>query len=192
MDPMEFPVSSGARPPDRVLVASMRDPGSDALVVLLRRHADAVHDYISATVSSPAVAEDVFMRVFVRAWTELNVRRMPGESALPWMLAVAGEAAAESRRGHEKSAAPADAAKPFAAQDPEAVLAGRSGALQAAMERLSPRERRIIELTLAHGYSYRHAVRQTRPRGEGGLRAFLRLRGGTRGAVAILRGNANG
>lgn len=164
----------------------MRDPGSDTLVVLLRRHADALHDYISAMVADDAVAEDVFMRVFVRAWSELTPRRMPDESALPWMLASARQAALESARarGQEIASGPADARR---------ALDGRSGALRASLAGLTDRERRIVELCVVEGRSYRQAVRHTRSRERTGLRTLLlRQRERSRAAVATLRGNADG
>jgi DNA-directed RNA polymerase specialized sigma24 family protein len=180
----DTPASSG-QPSDRALVASMRDPGSDALVVLLRRHADALYEYVAAVVDAPAAAEDAFMRVFVRAWSQLTVRRMPGESALPWMLAAARDAAFEITGVHR--------------DPPASVLGGDAlssdedpGALSSALRRLSAPEHRIVELTLAEGLSYRHAVRRARPRGERGLHALLRPWGRSRGAGALLRGDANG
>ncbi|MFD5213779.1 RNA polymerase sigma factor [Microbacterium sp. NPDC058345] len=181
---MGFP-SSSRGPSDRALVASMRDPASDALVVLLRRHADALHDYISATVADPAAAEDIFMKVFVRAWSQLTVRRMPAESALPWMLAAARDAAAEIDIGR----GPSPASNP---EDAERALTGRSGALLAALEGLTSREHRIVELCLVEGRSYRQAVRHTRSSDRSMLPALLRPRSRSRGAVATLRGSANG
>ncbi len=154
--------------------------------MLLRRHADALHDYISTTVADAAVAEDVFMRVFVRAWSELTPRRMPEESALPWMLATARNAALESARVRERESAPVTS-------DPRRALDGRSGALRVALAKLTEREQRIVELCLVEDRTYRQAVRLTRSRKRRGLRTLLvRQREWSRAAVATLRGNANG
>ena len=76
--------------------ASERD--GEAFGQLFERHANAVYTYCFRRTGSWLVAEDLTSVVFLEAWRKRRDVRLAGESVLPWLLAVAGNAARNAER----------------------------------------------------------------------------------------------
>ncbi|UJP09233.1 hypothetical protein L2X99_12380 [Microbacterium sp. KUDC0406] len=171
---------------DRTLVAAFRHGDADAFQTLFHRHVPAVHALIRSRLADPDDVDEVLQEVFTLAWERLDVRRMPGRSALPWMLSIAQERVASANLART-AAQPASvpAGTPGTDTDPVAND-DLTATLEAAVARLGAVDREIIGQCLTHGLTYRQAVRRARPNC-GMLRDWLtRLRGGT----AALRGTA--
>jgi RNA polymerase sigma factor (sigma-70 family) len=56
---------------------------------LFERHGDSVYNHCYRRTGSWSTAEDLTSAVFLQAWRRRNDVRFPGNSALPWLLAVA-------------------------------------------------------------------------------------------------------
>jgi RNA polymerase sigma-70 factor (ECF subfamily) len=71
----------------------------DAFTVLYHRHADAVWQHGYRLTASRTAAEDVLAATFLTAWRRRTDVRFVGDSARPWLLAVAAnESRTEWRR----------------------------------------------------------------------------------------------
>lgn len=70
----------------------------EAFGQLFERHANAVYAYCFRRTGSWLVAEDLTSVVFLEAWRKRRDVRLAGESVLPWLLAVAGNAIRNAER----------------------------------------------------------------------------------------------
>ncbi len=77
--------------------AAGRQAGS-AFGELFERHADAVYVHCFRRTGSWSVAEDLTSTVFLEAWRRRKHVRFAGDSALPWLLAVANNATRNAER----------------------------------------------------------------------------------------------
>jgi len=136
-------------PTDRELALSIRATGSDALKTLFDRHSAAVHEFIRTGLHDANDIDDVFQEVFVTTWAKLDASQMPGPSALPWILTTArnlvSNANRRSDRPHPAPLTQADQATPDIAFE-AMIEAEESSALVAALQKLEPLDRRIIQL----------------------------------------------
>ena len=148
-------------PSDKQLVAEFRYAGSDTFAVLYRRHARAVYGYASSVLNLASDVEEVVQDVFVLAWRKLEVSRMVGESALPWLLATARYLSYNVNRTRSRlrslvdeniEALSVDGAD--AAVD-EHLAAARIGT---ALAKLGDVDRKIVELCLVRGLTYKEAA----------------------------------
>lgn len=169
---------------DRTLVAAFRRGDADAFQVLFRRHVPAVHAMIQSQLTDENAVDEVLQQVFAFAWERLDENRMPGGSALPWMLSIGHEQIASANGVHaaaHASTRPAALAVPAGAPltsiDPVAKQA-LTATLEAAVARLDSVDQEIVCQCLVHGLTYKEAVRKVRPNG-GMIREWLlRRRGG--------------
>lgn len=173
---------------DRTLVAAFRRGDADAFQTLFHRHVPAVHALIHSQLADENTVDEVLQEVFTFAWERLDEHRMPGGSALPWMLSIGQEQIANAQRVHaaartsaRTSTRPATLAVPTHAPltdiDPVAKQT-LTATLEAAVARLDAIDQEIVCQCLVHGLTYKEAVRRVRPNG-GMIREWLlRRRGG--------------
>lgn len=125
-----------------------------AFGALYRRHARAVLRYAWAALGDRGQAEDALQDTFTVAWAKRRGVTIVDESVLPWLLATCRNHVRNQlrrRRRHD------------AAELPEAVADREHRteelvAMRVELERLSPLDRRVCELCLGEGYSYREAA----------------------------------
>ncbi|MFE6736474.1 RNA polymerase sigma factor [Microbacterium sp. NPDC057650] len=169
---------------DRTLVAAFRRGDADAFQSLFHRHVPAVHALIRSQLADEDTVDEVLQEVFTFAWERLDENRMPGGSALPWMLSIGQEQIANAERvrstartSTRPSALSPSARAPLTELDPVAELA-LTATLEAAVARLDAIDQEIVCQCLVHGLTYKEAVRRVRPTG-GMIREWLlRRRGG--------------
>src|SRR5919201_1491976 len=120
---------------------------------LYRSSRDDVYAYVAALLRDPAAAEDVTALAFERAYRRRRTfdRRRGEERA--WLFGIARNAALDELRRRRRVAAlagePADEAP--VQDDEEAEVALRRTAVQAALGKLSDREREIVALKFHAG-----------------------------------------
>jgi RNA polymerase sigma-70 factor (ECF subfamily) len=123
---------------------------------LFHRHADAVLAYAMRR-SDPDTAQEVVAETFAVAWRRRDVVPDP---ALPWLLGVARRVLANERRARGR----ADALEVRLAREPDAVSDDPADEVDArvsataALERLQPDEREVLELLAWEGLSVAEAA----------------------------------
>ena len=146
----------GAAPPDdHELWAAAQRGDRGAFTTLYHRHVEAVWRQAYRLTGSRTAAEDVLAATFLTAWRRRAEVRFTADSALPWLLAVAGhEAGTERRRSarHQRLSrrlGPAPAVRDHS----DSVVAnlddrGRLHRVIAALESLPAAQREAVELCL--------------------------------------------
>lgn len=143
--------------------ASERD--GEAFGQLFERHANAVYAYCFRRTGSWLAAEDLTSVVFLEAWRKRRDVRLAGESVLPWLLAVAGNAtrnAERSVRRHRRPLArlPRPETVPDVADD-VAKRADEERAMRlilAGLRSLTEPEREVLALCDWAGLTYAEAA----------------------------------
>ncbi len=122
---------------------------------LYRSSRDDVYAYVATLLRDRAAAEDVTALAFERAYRRRRTfdRRRGDERA--WLFGIARNAALDELRRRKRHAAlaadPADPRIPDVEDDAEGAL--RRSAVQAALDRLAPRERELVALKFHAGLS---------------------------------------
>lgn len=116
--------------------------------MLYRRNAPLVMAYLLRRADRP-VAEDVLSDVFAVCWRRCE--QVPAEP-LPWLLGVARNALATSRRGEQRRAALHDRLADTAPRSTEAPTLGESAFIPA-LETLSESDRELLLLIAWDGLS---------------------------------------
>lgn len=147
---------------DRELVETMRVAGSDAFAVLFRRHVAAVYGYAASIVNNRADADEVVQETFVLAWAKLEAKRMPGTSALPWLLSVARNHGfnLNRARARQRSVPLLDADQDGGDVVVESAMRSELASVVAqALDKLSPVDRAVVDRCLRDGQSYKEAAK---------------------------------
>lgn len=140
---------------DHELWAAAQDGDRDAFTTLYHRHADAVWRQAYHLTGTRSAAEDVLAATFLTAWRRRGEVRFTADSALPWLLAVAGNEARTERRRvvrHQRLFHRIGSA-PVVRDHSDAVVASvddrrRLHRVLAALEHLSGDQREVVELCL--------------------------------------------
>jgi RNA polymerase sigma-70 factor (ECF subfamily) len=123
-----------------------------AFAALYLRYVDAIHAHCHWRLGSREVAEDATSQVFAQALAGLPRFDSNRGTFRSWLFTIAHHVVIDHYR-KTKPATSIDAADdlPDIAATPEeiAVATERSEALRAALDRLPPRERQVVELRLA-------------------------------------------
>lgn len=144
--------------------ASERHDG-EAFGQLFERYADAVYTHCFRRAGSWSVAEDLTSVVFLEAWRRRREVRFAGDSLLPWLLAVANNAARNADRSLRRYRRllvrlPPPGAEPDIA-DEVARRADDERAMRtllAAISGLGDAEREVLSLCGWAGLSYAQAA----------------------------------
>lgn len=140
----------------------MRAAGSNAFADLFRRHVGAIYGYATTILNTRADADEVVQETFVLAWSKLEAKRMPGESALPWLLSVARNHAFNLNRSRARQRSLSLSDEDHRGNDDviEATLrAELASHLEGALAKLSTADRAIVDRCLIDGQSYKEAAR---------------------------------
>ncbi len=132
---------------------------------LFERHASRVHAHCFRRTGSWSMAEDLTSVVFLEAWRRRRQVRFSGDSALPWLLAVANNACRNAERSVRRqqrllARLPPLAAEADATGDSDARMDSERAArrLLESMERLRRADREVIALCDWAGLSYAEAA----------------------------------
>lgn len=85
-------------PNDRELWSQAAAGDRHAFGVLFDRHAKRIYHHCFRLTASAPTAEDLMQNTFLLAWRKRDKVRLTGESALPWLLAVATNVVRHDRR----------------------------------------------------------------------------------------------
>jgi RNA polymerase sigma-70 factor (ECF subfamily) len=138
--------------PDIDFVLASREGDLEAFAELYARHAGAVMRYAWSQLRDRNLAEDVLQETFATAWAKRRSASVVDHSLLPWLLAICRNHARNQIRRNERTKA---------VQLDEAIDLVATPALawiDEALATLSAADRRICELCLIDGYSYRQAA----------------------------------
>ncbi len=118
------------------------------------RHAPAVMRYAWARLGDRSEAEEILQETFLTAWAKRRQATIVDLSLLPWILAIAGNHIRNQlrRRARTSTLTLHDLPEPAAPQRDGLV------AIEQAMATLSELDRRVCELCLIDGYSYKQAA----------------------------------
>ncbi len=180
---------------DRDLVRVMRLRGSRAFDALFYRHAPSVRAYAASLLDSPRDVDDVLQDVFVIAWSKIEAKRMLGDSVLPWLLVTTRNVAQNTNRARgRRRAVPLEDAEPKAEDNVEqsVVAAETSRVLESALSKLNKLDRRIVELCLVEGLTYKEAARATRTTTSTIRNRLSRSRQMLRGEIIAEMGDSDG
>ncbi|MDA0168499.1 sigma-70 family RNA polymerase sigma factor [Solirubrobacter taibaiensis] len=164
---------------DAHLVALMQLDRTDAFAALYDRHSHAVYRHACRFVGSGAPAEDVTQDTFVSAWRARGQFACERGSVRGWLLTIARNRAIDSLRHRSHSDHALDETYERAGMDcTETEVLGReqADAITLALLGLPSEQRRVIELSYAHGLSQSEiAARLQLPLGTVKSRARLGL-----------------
>ena len=139
---------------DVVLLHDFEHGDRAAFELLYRRYAPAVLRFAWSLAATRPQADDLLQETFLTLWAKRRGIRLADESVLPWLLVTCRNHARNQRRAalRRRETPLDDAAERPAAEAPD--LAWMSEAL----DTLTPADRRLCELCLVHGYSYKAAA----------------------------------
>lgn len=141
---------------DIYLVERMHDSDRVAFETLFERHAGSVLRYAWALVADVHEAEDLVQETFITCWSKRRTVIVLDESLLPWLLTVCKNHARNLwRKKARQQRLLSKAAVEKMTSSADDLLWVRE-----ALDELSVDDRRIIELCLIQGFSYKEAAIQ--------------------------------
>ncbi len=141
--------------PDVELLRLVAAGNESAFAELYDQYAPPVYNYLLRLINEPAVAEEILQEVFLVMWQ--SAHRFREEAKVKtWLLRIAHHQAVSWLRRTRVQLQPQDE---FEADDSEHIeehLAQRwqIDQVRAALAKLSPNHRAVIELVFVHGLSY--------------------------------------
>lgn len=178
---------------DAALVGRLIDGDRAALAELYTMHRRSVMLYALSMLSSRPDAEEVLQDAFLTLWTKRATFAADRISVLPWLLVTARNLALNRRRHLQRRAtSELDDRARSTDGDPEgsAVQSELRRELEAAVATLPEVDRRLVELCLVHGLSYREAAAQLQVSEPVVRNRLSRLRLRLRAALAMNAGDA--
>lgn len=137
---------------DTALLRRIARRDRQAFAVLYGRYHPRLHGYLRRLISDAQIAEEVFDDVMFVVWRD--ARRFAGDSAASsWIFGIAYRRAMSALRTELRHHTRVDHAA-----DAEAIPAAQPKGrelIEAALRRLSPNHRQVVELTYFFGFSYK-------------------------------------
>ena len=134
-----------------------RDP--QALAELYDRYGKLVYSVILRIVRDAAIAEDLVQETFLRVWNRVHGFDAGKGSIGPWLLAVARNRSIDylrSASGRERNATEfeeTDHPALYTEMEHDILTTDAARQVKAAMQKLSPNQRQVIELAYFEGLS---------------------------------------
>jgi RNA polymerase sigma-70 factor, ECF subfamily len=156
MDELPIAIATFAQDLDSSLFERLRARQPDALSELYDAYGRIIYVVILRIVNHPAVAEDLVQDTFLRAWNHAGSLNRDYDSVGPWLLRIAKNCALDYIRSPQSRVAAIDVNGGWLAPvsiEGDLLAAERSQTLLSACNRLSPSQRRVIELAYYHGLS---------------------------------------
>lgn len=144
---------------DRDLIDRLRRRDAQALAELYDRYGRLTYSVILRVVRDAATAEDLVQETFLRVWNRAQGLDQERGSVGPWLLAVARNRAIDylrSTAGRERNTLDLeDTDHPALYRDiePEILRSDKTRRVKAAMDKLSPNQRQVMELAYFEGLS---------------------------------------
>jgi RNA polymerase sigma-70 factor (ECF subfamily) len=157
MVPIVLAARASRTDPDLIERLCRRDP--QALAELYDRYGRAVYSLILRVVRDTATAEDLVQETFLRVWNRVHGFDVERGSLGAWLLAVARNRAIDflrSTAGRERNALELDETDHpalYRDMEPDILNADKTRRVRAAMEKLSPNQRTVMELAYFEGLS---------------------------------------
>ena len=142
--------------PDIDFLLACRDGDVEAFAALYERHAPAVLRYAWSRIGDRSLAEEILQDTFTTAWAKRTSASIVDLSLLPWLLAICHNYVRNQvRRSRRTRTLPLDSRL----SDPSTEDVSLAW-ITDAMDALSATDRRIVELCLIEGFSYRAVAEQ--------------------------------
>jgi RNA polymerase sigma-70 factor (ECF subfamily) len=149
-----------AGPEDRALIERLQRRDPQALAELYDRYGRLAYSLVLRVVRDRAIAEDLVQETFLRVWN--RVRSIDSERGAigPWLLAIARNRAIDylrSSAGRDRSSAveldESDHAPLYREMEAGLLVSDQVRRVRAAMEKLAPNHRTVVELAYFEGLS---------------------------------------
>jgi RNA polymerase sigma-70 factor (ECF subfamily) len=172
---------------DEELARRLQRRDADAMKDLYDRYGRVTYSVVLAIVRDAASAEDLVQETFLRVWNRIQAFQ-PGRGALgPWLLAIARNRAIDHVRSSasriDRNAYELDVREHpslFVDMEREVMNTDHARLIRAAMAKLNPNQRKVIELAYYEGLSQTEmAERMGEPLGT--VKTWVRM------ALSILR-----
>jgi RNA polymerase sigma-70 factor (ECF subfamily) len=149
-----------AGPEDRALIERLKRRDPQALAELYDRFGRAAYSLVLRVVRDQAIAEDLVQETFLRVWNRVHSIDSERGAIGPWLLAVARNRAIDylrSSAGRDRNAAveldEADHAPLYREMEAAILVSDQVRRVKAAMEKLAPNHRTVVELAYFEGLS---------------------------------------
>jgi len=152
---------------DQEVVDRLRNRDPHALAELYDRYGRVVYALILRLVRDAAVAEDLVQETFLRVWNRVHAFDAVRGALGPWLMAVARNRAIDYLRsvaGRERNALEFDETEHpmlFCNMESSLLKADNTRRVKAAMEKLAPNLRTVVELAYFEGLSQSEMAART-------------------------------
>ncbi len=156
--PLILAVYSG--PEDRALVERLKRRDPQALAELYDRYGRLSYSLVLRVVRDKAIAEDLVQETFLRVWNRVHSIDSERGAIGPWLLAIARHRAIDylrSSAGRDRNTAveldETDHAPLYREMEAGILISDQVRRVKAAMEKLAPNHRTVVELAYFEGLS---------------------------------------
>ncbi len=152
-------LATRSAPSDAELVERLRRRDPQALAELYDRFGRVAYSLILRVVRDAAITEDLVQETFLRVWNRIHSLDAEKGSIGPWLLAVARNRAIDylrSTAGRERNVLGLDETEHpalYRDMEPDILMSDKTRRVKAAMEKLSPNHRQVMELAYFEGLS---------------------------------------
>jgi RNA polymerase sigma-70 factor, ECF subfamily len=149
-----------AGPEDRPLIERLKRRDPQALAELYDRYGRAAYSLVLRVVRDQAIAEDLVQETFLRVWNRVHSIDSERGAIGPWLLAIARNRAIDylrSSAGRDRNTwvelDETDQAPLYREMEAGILVSDQVRRVKAAMEKLSPNHRTVVELAYFEGLS---------------------------------------
>jgi RNA polymerase sigma-70 factor (ECF subfamily) len=149
-----------AGPEDRALIVRLQRRDPQALAQLYDLYGRLAYSLVLRVVRDKAIAEDLVQETFLRVWNRVQSIDSEKGAIGPWLLAIARNRAIDylrSSEGRNRNAAveldETDHASLYRAMEAGILFSDQVRRVKAAMEKLAPNHRTVVELAYFEGLS---------------------------------------
>jgi len=145
---------------DRSLIERLKRRDPQALAELYDRYGRMAYSLVLRVVHDQAIAEDLVQETFLRIWNRVHSVDAETNSIGPWLLAIARNRAIDylrSSAGRDRNFAveldETDHASLYGEMEAGLLVSDQIRRIKAAMEKLAPNQRTVVELAYFEGMS---------------------------------------
>jgi RNA polymerase sigma-70 factor (ECF subfamily) len=149
-----------AGPEDQALIERLKRRDPQALAELYDRYGRLAYSLVLRVVRDQAIAEDLVQETFLRVWNRVHSIDSERGAIGPWLLAIARNRAIDylrSSAGRDRNAAvgldETDHAPSYHEMEAGILVSDQVRRVKAAMEKLAPNHRTVMELAYFEGLS---------------------------------------